>query len=151
MSECVFCTLQHSASSVLAANELAYAVLDLAPIRPGHTLVIPRQHVDDFFELGEEVQAVMLQLANGLAKVLREVCRPQRVGMLVAGFDVAHAHLHVIPIQDAHDITSKVVLDGRKVMATDDELQAMRSKLLVRISAPGPQGQLNECEQGPAG
>jgi histidine triad (HIT) family protein len=133
MSECIFCALQHSESAVLAANELAYAVLDLAPIRPGHALVIPRQHVEDFFELDEEVQAAMLRLANGLAKALQEVCQPQRVGMLVAGFDVAHAHLHVVPIQDAHDITSKVVLDGRKVMAADDELQEMRTKLAARI------------------
>ncbi len=133
MSECIFCALQHSASAVLAANELAYAVLDLAPIRPGHVLVIPRQHVEDFFELDEEVQAAMLRLANGLAKALQEECKPQRVGMLVAGFDVAHAHLHVVPIQDTHDITSKVVLDGRKVMAADDELQEMRTKLLARL------------------
>ena len=69
----------------------------------------------------------------GLAKALQDVCKPQRVGMLVAGFDVAHAHLHVVPIQDTHDITSKVVLDGRKVMAASDELQEMRTKLLARL------------------
>lgn len=136
MTECIFCALQRSEPSVLASNDLAYAVLDIAPIRPGHALVIPREHVEDFFDLGEEVQAAMLQLANRVAKGLKDACNPQRVGMLVSGFDIAHAHLHVIPLHDVYDITSKVVLDGRKIKMPDDELQQLRGRLQSRLVRP---------------
>ena len=129
MSECIFCALQHDEANVIAANDHAYAVLDIAPIRPGHALVIPRQHVEDFFELAPDVQSAMLSLANGLARSLKAVCRPERVGMLVTGFDVPHAHLHLVPIHDHFDITSRVYLDGGKRIAPEDELQAMRDQL----------------------
>ena len=134
MNECLFCSLQHSETMVLASNELAYAVLDIAPIRPGHTLVIPREHVDDFFELSAEVQAAMLGLANELAVALKAICNPQRVGMLVAGFDVPHAHLHVIPVHDYRDITPKVVVDGGKARVSEQELQKLRDQLQQRLS-----------------
>ncbi len=136
MTDCIFCALQHSEEAVLASNALAYAVLDIAPIRPGHALVIPREHVEDFFELNAETQAAMLQLANDIAGAQKAVCKPQRVGMLVAGFDVPHAHLHVIPIQDVYDITSKVLLEGGKVAAPAEELEAMRTRLRAHCDAP---------------
>lgn len=139
MDKCLFCELQERESSVLASNELAYAVLDIAPIRPGHALVIPRQHVEDFFELREEVQAAMLRLANDLSRALKDVCSPLRVGLLVTGFDVPHAHLHVVPVHDVHDITSRVVLDGLKVKASDEELQSMRDQLRARMDTILPE------------
>ena len=135
MNDCPFCLLQHSEPSVIAANERAYAVLDIAPIRPGHALVIPRSHVEDFFELAPDAQSAMLSLANQLAASLKAVCGPLRVGMLVTGFDVAHAHLHVVPIHDHFDITSRVYLEGRKGVASEEELQAMRDQLRERLSA----------------
>lgn len=135
MNQCIFCSLQHAGPQVVAANELAYAVLDIAPIRPGHTLVIPRQHTEDFFHLGEGVQAAMLSLANELARALAELCDPLRVGMLVTGFDVPHAHLHLVPIHDHFDITSKVYLEGRKAIAPEADLQTMRDQLRERLSS----------------
>ncbi len=129
MTDCIFCQLQHAASQVVAENDLAYAVLDIAPIRPGHTLVMPREHVEDFFDLREETQSAMLSLGNRLAAALKQTCQPQRVGLLVAGFDVPHAHLHVVPIHDCFDITSRVLLEGGKVMAPEEELEEMRARL----------------------
>jgi histidine triad (HIT) family protein len=136
MTTCPFCTLQDSETAVLASNELAYAVLDIAPIRPGHALVMPKAHVEDFFELDAETQTAMMALANELASALKAACRPHRVGMLVAGFDVPHAHLHVVPIQDVFDITSKAVLDGEKVPVPEEALEQMRRLLRNRLSHP---------------
>ncbi len=131
--DCIFCALQHNVDSVVAANELAYAILDIAPLRPGHLLVIPRCHVDDFFEVEEAVQSAMLSLANRLALALKAECKPVRVGMLVAGFDVPHAHLHLIPVHDFNDITPQAVLDGSKVPAPEHELATMREALRRRL------------------
>ncbi len=131
--DCIFCALQHNEAGLVAANEQAYAILDIAPIRPGHVLVIPRCHVEDFFELDEAVQAAMLQLGNRIAAALKDCCNPERVGMMVAGFDVPHAHLHLIPVHDFTDITPKPALDGSKVMAAEEELAAMRDALRKRL------------------
>ena len=136
MTKCPFCVLQDSETAVLASNSLAYAVLDIAPIRPGHALVMPRAHVEDFFDLDGETQTAMMAQANELASALKAVCRPLRVGMLVAGFDVPHAHLHVVPIHDVFDITSKSVLDGEKVPAPEEALEAMRRQLKDRLCQP---------------
>ncbi len=136
VTDCIFCALQHAQATLLDANELAYAVLDIAPIRPGHTLIIPRQHVEDFFELSAEVQMAMLELANRLAKALKVVCNPLRMGMLVSGFDVAHAHLHLVPIHDVHDISSKVLLEGGKLRMPDDQLQQLRGQLHLQLQGP---------------
>lgn len=135
MNRCPFCALQHSDSVTLSSNEFAYAILDIAPIRPGHALVMPREHVEDFFQLELEVQAAMLSLANDLAAALREVCQPLRVGLLVAGFDVPHAHLHVVPIQDHFDITSKLILEGGKTLIPEEELEAMRGRLRRQLNS----------------
>lgn len=137
MSDCIFCQLQHDATAVIAANDLAYAVLDIAPIRPGHALVIPREHTEDFFDLAPATQAAMLSLANALAVALRAVCNPERVGLLVAGFDIPHAHLHVLPLHDHFDITSKVILEGGKTAAPPKELAQLRDLLRARINAAG--------------
>lgn len=134
MSDCIFCALQRHESNIIAANEFAYAVLDIAPIRPGHALVIPRHHVEDFFQLDPEVQAAMLALANRLAEALKAVFNPERVGMLVTGFDIPHTHLHVVPIHDHFDITSKVYLEGHKVRVPEEELQSIRGRLRERFA-----------------
>lgn len=136
MTDCPFCALQEVESLVLASNEHAFALLDVAPIRPGHVLVMPRRHTEDFFDLDASVQACMLSLANQLAKSLKAVCNPQRVGLLLAGFDVPHAHLHVVPMHDCFDITSRVVMEGGKVMVPEEELQEMRVRLRRDIAAP---------------
>lgn len=136
MRNCPFCSAQHDETLVLAANKLAYAILDIAPIRPGHALVMPREHVEDFFALNEETQGAMLRLANELAGVLREVCRPERVGMILAGFDVPHAHLHLIPVHSFLDLTPQTVLDDGKKPAPAGELQAMREQLRLHLK-PG--------------
>lgn len=131
--DCIFCLLQHSEAVVLAANEHAYAILDIAPIRPGHVLVNPRCHVEDFFELDNVVQAAMLQLANRIAAAIKAHCKPDRVGMMVAGFDVPHAHLHLIPVHDFADITPKPVIDGKKVVVPEEELAVMREALRKQL------------------
>lgn len=133
MTDCLFCQLQGEGETLLAANEHAYAVLDIAPIREGHALVIPRQHVEDFFDLDKAVQGAMLQLANDLARALREECDPLRVGLLVAGFDLAHAHLHVVPIHNPTDLSSRVVLEGKKQLLPEAELASMRRRLRARL------------------
>ena len=62
-------------------------------------------------------------MTKRMASIIEAIYQPQKVGMLAAGFDVAHAHLHILPLYDYHDITSKVILEGKRANPTEDDLR----------------------------
>lgn len=79
------------------------AFLDINPVMPGHTLVIPKQQVEFIWDLGtKEYQAVM-QTVQKVGQRLREVVAAPFVGVQVLGIDVPHAHVHVIPFSTAQE------------------------------------------------
>jgi diadenosine tetraphosphate (Ap4A) HIT family hydrolase len=97
---CPFCDLE--SGRVLEENELAIALLDAFPVSPGHTLVIPRRHIADFFELSNEEMMAVLELLKRVHARLMGGKRPDgfNVGINVgraAGQTVSHAHVHLIP------------------------------------------------------
>ncbi|HEX2612483.1 MAG TPA: HIT family protein [Fibrobacteria bacterium] len=75
-----------------------FAFLDIRPIAPGHTLVVPKAQVDKLYELGEADLSAMLPFAARISRALERTIPCKRVGMIVAGFEVPHAHLHLVPI-----------------------------------------------------
>lgn len=86
-------------------NVLAF--LDINPVNPGHTLVIPKQEVDDLFDLDKAVYAELMEVVRKVAKAVQKAKNPLRVGLMVLGFDVAHAHVHVIPLQQSGDLMTR--------------------------------------------
>lgn len=90
-------------SFMIREDEMFYAFLDIRPVMPGHTLVIPKIEVDEFFDLDTAALSGILDFAKPIARALKEVVGVARVGMAVAGFDVPHAHLHVIPLNQMSD------------------------------------------------
>ena len=78
-------------------NERFLAFLDIRPVRPGHTLIVPKEEVDHFFDLDEELLQEILIFAKPVSQALKKVTGCERVAAVVAGFDVPHAHLHLIP------------------------------------------------------
>ena len=82
----------------------AVAFLSIAPLRPGHTLVVPRAEVDHWLDLPPELAAhlmvVALQVGTGIHRAFP--CR--KVGMMIAGLEVPHTHLHLSPIDALHDL-----------------------------------------------
>jgi len=117
---CPFCHLEPG--RVLAENELAVAIADAFPVCPGHTLVIPRRHVADFFELGTAEVAAVMELLFRMQNQLAAEGRPGGFNLGVnvgraAGQTVMHAHVHLLPrfAGDVPDPTGGVrnVLPGR--------------------------------------
>lgn len=90
-------------SHTIREDQTFYAFLDIRPIVPGHTLVIPKLEVDHFFDLDDTHLAQILVFAKPIADALKRVTGVERVGMAVAGFDVPHAHLHLIPAHTMAD------------------------------------------------
>lgn len=131
MSDCIFCAIGEGKvpAHVVYEDPSHVAFLDLHPIRTGHTLVIPRRHTAYFHELDREGAAGLVEAARQVARLLHGALAPPRVGLLVAGWDVAHVHVHVVPMQEYHDLTSKSMLEGTRASPSQDELREVASRL----------------------
>jgi diadenosine tetraphosphate (Ap4A) HIT family hydrolase len=95
---CLFCT----ARGVTRENALAYATRDTYPVSPGHTLIIPRRHCADFFDLTPEEMAACMELVVAEQRALAAEMKPDgyNVGVNVGsagGQSIRHAHIHLIP------------------------------------------------------
>jgi diadenosine tetraphosphate (Ap4A) HIT family hydrolase len=81
------------------------AFLTIQPFRDGHVLVIPRAEIDHFDDVPEEIAARLMVVSQRIARALKTVYRPVRVGMLIAGLEVPHTHLHVVPIDELGELS----------------------------------------------
>ena len=89
----------------IAENDQFFAFLDIRPIAPGHTLVIPKVEIDRFFDLDNNVLSHFLPFAKPIAEAIEAVVPCDRVGLMVAGLEVPHAHLHLVPIRNIGDLS----------------------------------------------
>ena len=88
----------------IAENDLFIAFLDIFPLQKGHVLVVPKIEVDKVFELPDNYLSELLVFAKPIAKAIEESFPCNRVGMVTVGLEVPHAHLHLIPINQADDL-----------------------------------------------
>jgi histidine triad (HIT) family protein len=101
-------------------DERYFAFLDIRPINPGHTLVVPKLEVDELFEAPADLLAGILPFAQKVAKAVRKSVPCKRVGVIVAGFEVPHAHIHLVPIQAEGELSF-----SRARPASKEELAAL--------------------------
>lgn len=80
------------------------AILDVHPVKEGHTLVIPKKQIDHLWDLDDEDYFYITSKAKEIAVHIRKIIQPQRVGVIVEGFGVPHAHIHLIPINEIDDL-----------------------------------------------
>jgi len=85
-------------------DERFYAFLDINPLAEGHTLVIPKLETDYLFELEDDLLADMMVFAKKVALAIDQTMDCKRVGVAVLGLEVPHAHIHLVPINNLHDI-----------------------------------------------
>jgi histidine triad (HIT) family protein len=90
----------------LYEDDQVIVILDHRPVREGHAMVIPKAHINHFIDLDSELAAHICKIVNLIGKKIQALLKPKRVGFVVSGFGVPHAHYHVIPLWDEHDITS---------------------------------------------
>ena len=78
-------------------DEVCVVFLSINPTNDGHALVVPREEIDQWIDLGAETAAHLMRVAHAIGRAQREVWKSARIGLLVAGFDVPHVHVHVVP------------------------------------------------------
>lgn len=102
----------------IAEDDRFLAFLDVMPLAPGHTLVIPKQEIDYLFDLPDELLADLMLFAKRLAPALRQAVPCKRIGVSVIGLEVPHAHFHLIPMNSMQDVN----FTQPKMKVTPDEL-----------------------------
>ena len=109
MDDCIFCKIASGTLSVptVYEDDMLIAFIDLHPLNPGHTLVIPKKHFDAFTDMPSELFGRFMTTAHEIGQKVHRAFPSYRLGMVVKGFDVAHAHLHLFPQLSASDINSK--------------------------------------------
>jgi histidine triad (HIT) family protein len=85
-------------------DDTCVAFLSIAPLRPGHTLVVPRQEVDHWLDVEPDVVAHLMRVAHTIGRAQQAAFRPRRVGLIIAGMEVPHTHIHVVPIDREADL-----------------------------------------------
>lgn len=100
----------------IAENDDYFAFLDINPLAEGHTLVIPKKQTDYIFEMDEDEYAGLFLFAKKIALAIQNNFDCKKVGIAVIGLEVAHAHIHLVPINNVSDLDFK-----RKKIALSDE------------------------------
>ena len=88
----------------IAENELFIAFLDILPVAKGHTLVVPKKEIDYIFDLPEEDLQALNIFAKEVARKIQTIIPCKKIGISVIGLEVPHAHMHLIPINQIHDL-----------------------------------------------
>ena len=113
-------------------DDRCVAFLSINPITPGHTLVVPREEVDHWIDLDEDLAAHLMAVAHRIGAVQQDVFAPERIGLIVAGFEVPHTHLHVLPITGMGDLDFRNAAD-----VPADELAATADRLRTGLTTAG--------------
>jgi len=109
-------------------DALAVAFMTIQPIRPGHLLVVPRAEGDHWDDLPEATSAHLMLVAQRIARAQKAVYAPLRVGLMIAGIEVPHTHLHVLPIDEMGDL-SFARAHGADAATLAAEAQKLRAAL----------------------
>ena len=140
---CVFCRIVagDSPASVIWQDEGVMALLNLRAVNKGECMVIPKEHIDHFADVPDLLAAKILLVAQRISRKLMQVYKPERVGYVVHGYGVPHAHFLIVPLNDPNDITSRKfmhVVDGEieftetlLPLVPRDELDRMAAKLAI--------------------
>ena len=109
----------------IAEDEHYYAFLDINPVAPGHTLVIPKREEDYIFDLSDDELAGLMVFAKRAATAIKAAIPCVKVGVTVLGLEVPHAHVHLVPLKKESDMN----FFKQKLTLPQEEMQAICKKI----------------------
>jgi len=113
----------------IAENETCFAFLDVFPLAPGHTLVVPKDEVDSIHELDTETHAALFAFSKQIARAIGKAIPCKKVGMAVVGLEVPHAHIHLVPLNQVADLD----FSKPKVKASDESLMHVQKLIQAEL------------------
>lgn len=114
----------------IAENEHFFAFLDIAPLREGHVLIVPKTETDKFFDVSDEFLREWLVFAKPVARAIEKSFPCNRCGISVIGLEVPHAHMHLVPIDSADDLN----FTRPKLKLTAEEMKQVQEKIIAALA-----------------
>lgn len=111
----------------VAENDNYFAFLDINPLAKCHTLVVPKVEVDYIFDMEDDQLAGMVKFAKRVAHKIKEQTGCKKVAMIVLGLEVAHAHIHLIPMNEEKDVDFK----REKLKLTPEEFKEIAAQIAL--------------------
>lgn len=118
-------------------DDRCVAFLSINPLKPGHSLVVPIEEIDHWVDLPPDLMAHLVGVAHEIARAQRQIWEPEKVGLMIAGLEVPHVHLHVVPIWGPNDLDFSNAEAAPDPAALDDA-----HARLVTALGRDPQGRL---------
>lgn len=135
---CVFCKIvaRTEPASIVYEDDQILGFMNNRPVHPGECLLIPKDHTDHFMDIDDVLAAKIMTVGQTLARKIHGILKAERVGYVVAGYSVPHAHFIIIPQHHAHDITSEhfAVKEGAVVSFTDQHIPLASREELDRLA-----------------
>lgn len=113
----------------LYEDDRFFSFLDIRPIRRGHALLIPKREIDYIFDLPGDLLQSMLPVAEPIARAIEQHVPCKKVGLMVAGLEVPHCHLHLVPIDSVGDLNFSNAKD-----AAQRDLQELAAKIRASLA-----------------
>lgn len=113
-------------------DDRCVAFLTIAPLRDGHVLVVPRDEIDHWLDCPPDLRDHLMEVASVIGTALQTVWEPDKVGLMIAGLEVPHLHIHLVPIWDVHDLDF-----SRARPAEREELEAAAERIRDALAAAG--------------
>jgi len=111
-------------------DDVCVVFLSNRPLRPGHSLVVPRAEVDHWIDLDADTLTHLAETAQVIGRAQMAGFKPERIGMMLAGLEVPHCHFHVVPIRGLHDLDFGNQDPNPDPAMMDEAAQTIRRELL---------------------
>ena len=110
--------------------------LDVRPLAPGHALVVPREEIDQWTDLSSATATHLMAVAHRIGQAQKAVFTPARIGLMIAGFEVPHAHVHVVPMNSMAQLDFVNADESPDQDLLDQHFAALQELSLIHISEP---------------
>jgi histidine triad (HIT) family protein len=110
-------------------DDRCVAFMSINPLQPGHTLVVPIEEVDHWIDLEPDLLAHLTRVSRTIGRAIQRAFQPVKVGMMLAGLEVPHTHLHLVPIRGVHDLDFANADPDASPEALEEAAERIRAEL----------------------
>lgn len=110
-------------------DEICVAFLSINPIRAGHTLVVPREEVDHWLDASPDTMTHLINVSRSIGEAIQRAYEPEKVGLMLAGLEVPHLHVHLLPVDDLRDLSFEYAEKDPDPDSMDEAAQRIRQAL----------------------
>lgn len=114
-------------------DDRAVAFMTIAPIKAGHTLVVPREEIDHWIDMPADLAAHVMAVSQAVGRGIQKAFAPEKVGVMLAGLEVPHVHLHLLPIDAIADLD----FSKQKADTKPEEIEAAAEKIRTALRELG--------------